>query len=173
MKRPSDSSVKRHSWHPHAKSHSAAGTNAQTPLDSIASENGSNLHDGLYGPKNGVFIEFPTTKILDWPNQIKGQQSHVYGDRAAINNKINGFQKLNGRDARSAEQYTTSKTAYQMQKSHRKLFGHTVQAILFPAYLLTGVEQFKYIFGIKQQQSNAYGLRPSHKSQRSRRRFKV
>ena len=33
MKHPSDSSVERHSWHPHAKSHSAAGTNAQTPRD--------------------------------------------------------------------------------------------------------------------------------------------
>ena len=123
--------------------------------------------------KDGVFIEFTTAKILDWPNQIKDQQSHFHGDRAAINNKINGFQKLNGYDARLAEQCTTSNTAYQMQKSHRKRFGHTVQAMLFPAYLLTGVERFKYILGTNQQQSNAYGLRPSHKSQRSRRRFKV
>ena len=81
MKRPSDSSVKRHSWHPHAKSHSAAGTNAQTPRD-------ARLHQvtdvisamGFTAQKDGVFIEFPTAKILDWPNQINGQQSNVYGD---------------------------------------------------------------------------------------------
>ena len=67
---------------------------------SIASANGSNLGDGLYGPKNAAFIEFPTAKILNLPNQIKDQQSHFHGDRAAINNKINGFQILNGCDAR-------------------------------------------------------------------------
>jgi hypothetical protein len=55
---------------------------------------------GFTAQKDGVFIEFTTVKILDWPNQIKDQQSHFYGDRAAINNKINGFQKLNGCDAR-------------------------------------------------------------------------
>ena len=102
-------------------------------------------------PKQGVAIPFP--------------------QRSARN--IDVLLKLNGCNARCAEQCTTSKTAYQMQKSHRKRFGHTVQAMLFPAYLLTGVERFKYILGINQQQSNAYGLRPSHKSQRSRRRFKV
>jgi hypothetical protein len=60
-----------------------------------------------------------------------------------------------------------------MQTRLRKLFGHTDQAMLFLAYLLTGVEYFKYILDINQQQTNAYGFRPSRKSQRSRRRFKV
>ena len=101
MKRPSDSSVKRHSWHPHAKSHSAAGTNAQTPWDARLHQTTDPISAmGFTAQKDGVFIEFTTAKILDWPNQIKDQQSHFHGDRAAINNKITGFQKLNGYDAR-------------------------------------------------------------------------
>jgi hypothetical protein len=116
------------------------GSNIPTSFVASVSSKTRRLIRHQDGLERWGLTKIPNAKIRAFAIANKGLAMSSPKRSSSDQQKIGGFQKLNGFSARCAEQCTTSKTAYQMQTGCRKQSGHTDQAMLFPAYLLTGDE---------------------------------